>query len=307
MKLSNNLSLFPIYSHAKLERVLKRPVFSHDRILFASSSDGLNWKDLDIPVLSCQKVRGSMTYFAGVNLNRDSFYALSSGWKRRAKSWRQFLFCDGEWRSCSSLGIPEIHSLSICKSVMYTIEKFSFLNSSKIRAYSLETSKWPEEEFEQYWPEITQDLQDLSVIYSRDHYIAIGTLSKEKFQSTLLLFTSVNGQTWAFSHEVFLPGISGERILSNPNLCALENGQFRLYFRSGTKPAVGNSIFSAVSSDLNSWNIESGKRISPHGKWANHGVGFPCVWKSKDLYFMAYGAFWGENKHGERVKEYWTA
>ena len=189
---------------------------------------------------------------------------------------------------------------------MYTIEKFDSTKFSKIRAYSLKASKWPEKEMEQSWPEITRNLQDLSVIYSQNSYVAIGTLNKDENHSILLLFTSVNGQTWELSHEVFLRGISGERILSNPNLCSLDNGEFRLYFRTGTEPAVGNSIYSAVSSDLKSWNIESGKRIGPHGKWANHGVGFPCVWKNKDLYFMAYGAYWGENKHGERVKEHWT-
>lgn len=306
MKLTNNLSLFPFYSHAKLERFLNRPIFSHDRILFASSPDALNWTDLDIPALSCQKVRGSMTYFASVNLEKDSFYALSSGWIKDTKSWKQFLFCDGEWRSCFSLGIPEIHSLSICDNVIYTIEKLNSPKFSKIRAYRLETTKWPEKEIEQNWPEIARDLQDLSIIYSRNHYVAIGTLSRDEKQSKLLLFTSVCGQSWDLSHEIFLQGISGEGILSNPNLCSLEGGEFRLYFRSGRKPALGNSICSAVSSDLYSWNVESGKRIGPHGKWANHGVGFPCVWKSKDLYFMAYGAYWGENKHGESVKEYWA-
>lgn len=306
MKLTNNLSLFPIYSHAKLERFLKRPLFSHDRILFASSSDGLNWIDLDIPVLSCQKVRGSMTYFSGVNSQRDTFYALSSGWIKESKSWMQFLFCDGEWKSCRSLGIPEIHSLSIFNNVMYTIEKLNSPKSSKIRAYNLEISKWPEKEINQSWPMITQDLQDISVIYSKNHYIAIGTLNNDISGSTLLLFTSLNGENWKLSHEVFIKGISGESILSNPNLCSLDHEGFRLYFRSGTKPAVGNSIYSAVSFDLKSWNLESGKRIGPHGMWANHGVGFPCVWKNKDFYIMAYGAYWGENRQGESVKEHWT-
>jgi hypothetical protein len=307
VKLTNKFSFFPIYSHARLERILKRPIFSHDRILFASSSDGLNWKDLDIPVLSCQKVRGSMTYFAAVNIQKSSFYALSSGWDKKAKSWRQFLFCDGIWRSCFSLGIPEIHALSVCNNVMYGIEKFSSPKFSKIRAYTLDPSIWPEKEIEQSWPEIARELQDLSIIYSQDRYIAIGTINKHANQSKLLLFYSLDGKKWELRHEVYLKGISGEGFLSNPNLCLLDNGEFRLYFRAGTKPAVGNSIYSAVSSDLNSWDIESGKRIGPHGKWANHGVGFPCVWKSKDLYFMAYGAYWGDNKYGERVKEHWTS
>ncbi len=306
MKLTNKLNLFPIYSHAKLERILNRPVFGHDRILFASSSDGLNWTDLDIPALSCQRVRGSMTYFAGVNFPTNSFYALSSGWIKKAKSWSQFLFCDGEWRSCFSLGIPEIHSMSIWDNVMYTIEKSNSPKFSKIRAYSLKTSKWPQKELKQSWPEVTRDLQDLSVLYFRNHYLAVGTLSKDENESALLLFTSVNGQTWELAGEVFLNGISGESILSNPNLCSLNNKELRLYFRSGAKPAVGNSIYSALSSDLSSWSIESGERIGPHGKWANHGVGFPCVWRTKDHYLMAYGAYWGDNKHGESVKEYWT-
>jgi len=306
VKFTNKLSLFPIYSHAKLEGFLKRPVFSHDRILFASSPDGLNWADLDIPVLSCQKVRGSMTYFAAVNAEKDSFYALSSGWIKGVKSWMQFLFCDGEWKSCSSLGIPEIHSLAICNNVMYTIQKLNSPDFSKIRAYCLENSKWPEREIEQSWPEIARDLQDISVVYSQNSYTAIGTLNNDKNQSTLLMFTSLNGEVWEFSHEVFLKGISGVSLLSNPNFCDLDDGEFRLYFRSGSKPAIGNSIYSAVSRDLKSWNLESGKRIGPHGKWANHGVGFPCVWKNKDLYIMAYGAYWGENKQGESVKESWA-
>lgn len=274
--------------------------------MFASSKDGLKWTDLDIPILSCNKVRGSMTYFAGINSQNDRFYALSSGWMKRAKSWMQFLFCDGEWKSCISLGVPEIHSFAICDNIMYTIEKFDSPNFSKIRAYSLETSKWPGPEIKQSWPEIARNVQDLTVINAQNYYAAIGTLNNDKNQSSLLLFTSIDGVAWALSHEVRLKGISGEVILSNPNLSVLDNGEFRLYFRFGTQPAVGNSIHSAVSSDLKSWNLEEGKRISPHGKWANHGVGFPCVWKNKDLYFMAYGAYWGENKHGESVKEYWT-
>jgi hypothetical protein len=306
VKFTNNPSLFPIYSHAKLERILNRPVFSHDRILFASSLDGLNWSDLNVPALSLQKVRGSMTYFAGVDIQTNTFYALSSGWIKKSKSWRQFLFCDGEWRSCFSLEIPEIHSFSICNNVMYTIEKFNSLTVSRIRAYSLENSKWPEEEITQFWPAVTRDLQDLSILCSRDNYLAVGTLNKGLNQSALLLFTSVNGQTWELSHEVFLEGVSGVKILSNPSLCSLDNDEIRLFFRSGTKPAVGNSIYSAVSSDLYSWNIEPGKRIGPHGKWANHGVGFPSVWKNKDHYLMAYGAYWGENKYGETVKDHWT-
>jgi hypothetical protein len=306
VKLTNDLSFFPIYSHARLERVLQRPIFGHDRILFASSSDGLDWNDLDIPALSCQKVRGSMTYFAGVNIQKDSFYALSSGWNKKAKSWRQFLFCDGVWRSCFSLGIPEIHSLSVCNNIMYTIEKFTLSNFSKVRAFGLNTSIWPEKEIKQSWPEIAQDLQDLSIMYFQSRYIAIGTVNLYADKSKLLLFYSLDGQTWEMSHEIFLKGISGEGILSNPNLCLLDNGEFRLYFRSGNKPAIGNSIYSALSSDLNSWYVEPGKRIGPHGKWANHGVGFPCVWKSKNRYLMAYGAYWGDNKRGESVKEHWA-
>lgn len=306
MKLTNNPSVFPLYSHAKLEKFLNRPFFSHDRILFASSPDGLSWTDLDIPALSCQKIRGSMTYFASVSLEKDSFYALSSGWIKDSKTWNQFLFCDGEWRSCFSLGVPEIHSLSICENVMYTIEKFNSPKFSRIRAYELGTSKWPEKEIDQSWPKIARDLQDISIIYSRNQYLAIGTLTSGESQPKLLLFKSECGRSWDFSHEIFLQGISGESFLSNPNLFSLEDREFRLYFRSGSKPALENSIYSAVSIDLNSWNIEPGIRIGPHGKWANHGVGFPCVWKSKDLYFMAYGAYWGENKHGDTVKKYWS-
>lgn len=306
MKFTNKLSIFPIYSHAKLEKFLKRPLFSHDRILFASSFDGVTWVDLKIPVLSCQKVRGSMTYFASVNLEKDAFYALSSGWIKGLNSWKQFLFCDGEWESCSALGIPEIHSFSICNNIMYTIEKLNSPVFSKLRAYSLKTSKWPEREIKQSWPEIARDLQDISVIYSKNLYIAMGTLNNDKNKSVILMFTSINGEVWEFSQEVFLKGISGENFLSNPNLCLLENDEFRLYFRSGEKPAIENSIYSAISGDLKSWKLELGKRIGPHGKWANHGVGFPCVWRSKDQYFMAYAGYWGENRQGEDVKEHWN-
>lgn len=81
-----------------------------------------------------------------------------------------------------------------------------------------------------------------------------------------------------------------------------------MYFRIGDRPAVGNAICSAVSTDLESWQLEPGVRVAPGGRWDTHGAAFPHVERDRDGgYVMHYTGYWGRCSEGAAAARYWES
>ncbi|MBW1972709.1 MAG: hypothetical protein DRG20_01890 [Deltaproteobacteria bacterium] len=137
---------------------------------------------------------------------------------------------------------------------------------------------------------------DVAVIRVKDGYRAYfsGLTSKGCF-----ILSAISSCGFVFEIE---KGIrigkenTGMAVVNNPSPIFLEDGRIRLYFRAGSKSAIGNMIYSAISSDGLKWEIEDGIRITPSKSWRAfdcHGVGFPNVIRLNHGYRIYYTGYWG--------------
>lgn len=112
--------------------------------------------------------------------------------------------------------------------------------------------------------------------------------------SRIHLATSEDGAHWTHHGVVLKPG-PGEFGLRSPWVIATSGSQWRMYFAAGSPHrSLGASIHSATSDDGVRWVREPGVRVAHAGRYAGDGLLSPSVVPISDGRLrMYYGGYWG--------------
>lgn len=175
---------------------------------------------------------------------------------------------------------------------------------ARIRAYDI--SLEPPQELSQNWQGLASfhEVVDVCVLQIKQNWLAWISAGKGGTDFAIYQFYSTDGLTW------LLDGVPlGENCgyHNNPSVVDDGAGGWRMYFRQGMTPALGNVIASAVSSEGRNWKIETGERIRPGGLWDTHGVAFPFVRRDGGRYTMYYTGYWGDCAEGHAAARYWES
>jgi len=285
-----------------LERYTQYSLEARDWILHATSEDGVTWvKDTHFFYNPLPFWGYSMSYYATKDQQGNLWYH-SSIKTKKTPEWHSILRSPFQKLHARDLGYKQLFSPCFINDMLYTIAvddegryhplSFKVLNKQITRTNPLIFSD------NQYGTP-----SDLFVIRDQDEWYLWATMSNKIYQ-----WHSKNGLHWTDPHlaieSPFCP--SWYEIANNPCVVKTQKG-WRLYFRSGTEPAVDNRIYSAFSNDLHSWSQEPGERIIPGGERDFHGVGFPYVYYDPitKKWHMYYAGFWGNSKAGHKTAALW--
>ena len=80
-----------------------------------------------------------------------------------------------------------------------------------------------------------------------------------------------------------------------------------MYFRTGRRPVLGNTIRSAASRDGSAWTHDPGDRVIPGHLWDSHGAGFPDVTSARagGGFEMRYCGYWGASPAARQTRRRW--
>ena len=112
------------------------------------------------------------------------------------------------------------------------------------------------------------------------------------------IYTSISSDGLQWSEMQCCQGLSDAQtaFVRTPNVVPLDDGNWRMYFAETTgASALGSRIASAVSSDGLQWRRDEGIRLHPGGELDGQGVFCPEVVRIGDRWKMYYGGYW--NKH----------
>lgn len=288
---------------------LRFPVKPVDRILSATSMDGLNFiRDDDIQVDSMGNINREMLYFPDVNEignNRQRMYFHSSRrvngkwkgeiqsaitnekgfWVREGKVQVGALSKDDDLflqtpRLIKFGGISRLYYARKLDKTNFIIEMASTddgINFKKVTSVSMN---------------FTMDFPDLCLVV-QDNCLQMFYLSKKCILSAI----SQDGIHWFKENGVRFergkPGMMAR--VNNPFVVRLECGRYRMYFRGTDNNAYHSCIFSAISNNGKDFFLEDGQRIDYNGKYEKHGVGFPNVIKYGESWKMYYTGYWGRH------------
>lgn len=293
-----------------VEQFFDRPVLARDRILRAFSMDGLHWqRDRSFVYSPYYFSKHSMHYFACKDARGNTWFRSSV---LNGLEWYPELKSE---QAKVNFGTKLSMLLSPC-----------WLGDDLIAIVKCEVDG-------QYFPAYLRmdgcrvdevkriEFDRASELFSRFEDVLLVSNGEENlvFASGTTFSNSCEIHIWQYQgcHEVALykgPAIEPRRfdqvhpISNNPTIIRLPTGEWRMYYRNGRLPAVGNVILSAVSKDLIEWTAEPGVRLSPEdSKWEKSGLGFPYVTydERSGLYLMYYTGFWGDCADALRCEAEW--
>lgn len=288
---------------------LRFPVKPVDRILSATSEDGLNFiRDENIQVDSMGNINREMLYFPDVNQLDDSRYRMYFHSSTRV---------NGRWKG-------EIHSAIINEKGLWVREgrvqvgvldkiddqflqtpRFVDFGRASVLYYArkLDDNKFILEMASSHNGTNFKENTSVSIDFTLD-FPDICFLAQENClrmyyasKNCILSATSQDGIHWFRESGIRLkrgkPGMKA--LVNNPSVVRLECGRYRMYFRGADKNAFQSCIFSAISNNGKDFEIEEGQRIDYIGKYEKHGVGFPNVIKYDKYWKMYYTGYWGRH------------
>jgi hypothetical protein len=292
------------------ERLLRRPRLVRDRILGATSDDGLTWqKSGSPPIVHPSHRHPHMTYFAA----HDDEARL---WVRASvhdgDGWHTELGQGRRWFDMRELGLRHFYAPSWVDGCIYGVAIVDGRPPRFERRRSADGGA-PRELVESEWEDAARFtvVHDLHVVRGGAGALrAYAGVGESDADVAIHAWTSDDGGA-RWTHEgvaVASPFESAAlQLANNPAVVALDGGGWRMYFRTGEQPALGNSIRSARSDDGLSWQHEEGARIAPGGRWDTHGVGFPHVWGEDGGWRMLYAGYWGDTPAAEETAAHWHA
>lgn len=293
------------------ERVLRRPRLVRDRVLSASSRDGLNWVKLaDPPLTHPSHRRPHMTYFSAFD-DRARLWIRASVYDATEQAWHTELGHDGRWHDVREAGFQHLYAPSWDGAHVYGVV-VNGAGERTIGCFHTGDDGGLGDAISQEWEgldghAVLHDVRVLRVSGRLQAWVSVGA---SESRVAIHHWGSVDGKTWAYGGEALRsPMESSYSVADNPSVVGTPEGGFRMFFRTGTRPALGNVIRSARSTDLAEWSHEPGERIAPGGRWDTHGVGFPHVWVDEDRgeWRMLYAGYWGDTPRARETVDHWRA
>lgn len=299
-----------------------------DRILSASSTDGITWvKDNGVRIDVESGPNGDMIYYCHV-------VAVSNGYRmyyhrsiQRAGQWSGSILSaissDGlswEHEDGERIGLsthpnllharsPNILTLSDGRLRMYYAGIDAKGQGNIFSAISTDGLHWNQEMGVRLSPEVysnTDTLMDCHVIPIDGGYRLYTSAVRGK-QSDIRSAISKDGLTWEKESGARIKcGVRGCMLAAN-NPCVVHGeNDLLMYFRGGDKAALNNSIFLAQSTDGVYWKV-SGPVLTPgKNKYERHGVAFPHILRLKDgTWRMYYTAYWGRHLGEAKTVSHW--
>jgi predicted GH43/DUF377 family glycosyl hydrolase len=129
-----------------------------------------------------------------------------------------------------------------------------------------------------------------------------------KFMSQIYSAVSEDGMNWQIEPGVRIAnhGHHGP-VVNNPSVVMLEDGTWRLYYRSGKMPTLYNDIYAAHSADGLAWESYGPVLThNPQHRYERHAVAFPHVVRLSDgRWRMYYTGYWGRHLLERRTMRSW--
>lgn len=294
--------MHPLFANI-LEHSFSRPFEARDWILHAISDDGREWqKDKTFRYNPLPLAGFSMSYYTTKDMYGGIWHHSSQ--KQYGQSrWLSYLRSVTQEINAKEIFADHLYSPCWQGDKLYAILKGTSDGVNRAVLIKNIFEKTPESMNLSFDGIENARINDIYVALFNDQYYAWTTIDEKIYQ-----WCSINGIFWQDGQQVMSSPYPDNwyKIANNPCVVKAEGG-WRLYFRSGKQPAIGNQVFSAFSEDLKDWVLEEGARISPGGKWDTHGVGFPFVYydTTEKIWHMYYGGFWGDSKVGEKTKQAW--
>lgn len=292
--------------HSVLEQALGRPRLVRDRVLLATSDDGLRWrKDERVHLTHPSHRRAHMTYYTALD-PRGRLWLRASLHDPATDRWYTALGRRGRWIDVRRLGVQHLYAPCWDGRRLYGV-------AAGPVCFATDDDDEPVAPVDQDWEGMAQfpvvnDLWLTRVESGR--LVAFASVGTSDADMSIHRWESADGLAWAYAgHAVGSPFDSdGFRVANNPCVVAVGDGSWRMYFRSGERLVLGNSIRSARSDDLALWRHEDGDRIAPGGRWDSHGAGFPRVWRETGRggrWRMHYAGYWGATPLAAETEERW--
>lgn len=294
-----------------LEKRLAWPLKARDRVRRATSADGLRWKkDRGFVLTHPSHVRDHMTYRASVD-DEAALWTRASVHDPDRDRWCAALGRIGTWRDLEGGPLASMLAFWWHAGRMYAVTATSS-GGREIRCLERGVDGWPSRELRQEWEHIGDlAVQDICLAAMPDGLRAWCTVAASDRLESIHAWSSPDGLAWSWMGPALTSPHAGHwfQLADSPSVVALPDGGWRMYFRTGLRPALGNTIRSARSDDGTRWSHEAGDRIAPGGRWDSDGVGFPCVVAAPDGsgWSMYYASYWGRSHHRARTVRRWEA
>jgi predicted GH43/DUF377 family glycosyl hydrolase len=288
-------------------RVIRRPFFPYDRILSATSSDGLLWhRETGIRLDVGGPHQSVQVYFPSVIQLSDSWRMhYRAGGHHSSIATANSL--DGlSWHEESELPFPNERSAELERLdspwVVSTDGGFRIYYSGYDRQVwqiytcnSADPTRWTGQcqVLDLGTEKTLPHSKAPSIVAWQDGWI----MAFMRFTANkVVIYTakSSDGLNWqdirpcpAIQHQNYQP--------RNPSLVVTEDDNLRLYFSEYSGQPIGARLVSALSSDGISWQREEGVRISPGDDTDRHGIfGGQAVYTGNEWRFY-YAGYWGRH------------
>lgn len=289
------------------ERLFNKPFGARDWILRAFSNDGLHWeKDASFRFNSAPLTAQAMSYYVGMGPEFELWFHTSVLYRGEGK-WQSLLRSKQCTITAKELGVQNVYSPSWCGDRLYCV----FVHESgKREVTALSIREGCPRIVPLSWEGLSNcgDVEDVFVLQDNDVWHAwLSVRCKRK--TAIRYCTSVDGLFWTDRGVALESPYHSHwyQLANNPCVVPLGERGWRMYYRTGLSPAVGNVIASSFSDDLVKWKEDKTISIEPGGVWDRHGVGFPFVYydRKNTKFVMYYAGYWGNSKAGNEVRDYW--
>ena len=295
-----------------------------DRILSATSEDGLYWRKesgarIDVrrdPPFDDQMVYGCHVRAEAINSYRTFYQAstmVDGVWQSKIRTARSE---DGKnWRDVQDTGISAgCHSLSarrVQSPHLVTAEGNSlmfFAGTGEdgvtriLSAVSRDGLRWkvndrpvltPVQCRRAEFPAVT-GICDPAVVRGSDggYRMLFSATHADEFSQSIMSATSRDLVEWSVDSVEGVVGREFE-VANNPSII-LDNGTYRVWFRCSNKHPLESNIYTSASPNGVSWS--DAKRCLSYSKLRSlerHGIGFPFVMRDRGFLRMYYTGYWG--------------
>jgi hypothetical protein len=296
-----------------VERATARPLLVRDRVLRARSNNSLVWhKDPSMRLTYPSHTRAHMTYFAARD-TRGRLWIRASVHDAATDSWHTEIGRPGQparaWWDARRAGLMHFYAPTWCGGLVYGVGEAPD-GMRRLVCFRTGDDGIPAAQVEQNWESIGRlaVVEDVCILRVGGEFHAWVSAGASPTAVQVHHWRSQDGVDWRYDGVALTAPVvqASFELANNPSIVAADGG-WRMYFRTGDRPALGNVIRSAFSDDLRCWRHEQGVRIAPGGRWDSHGVGFPSVWREPGGgWVMLYAGYWGRGTDAT-VERYWRA